>query len=174
MTNFLKPEEILNFLKLKSNMKAGEFGCGAGGFVIPLAKKLDEGKVYALDIQPEPLSALEGKAKMAGLSNIETIQCDLEEPKGSTLPDSCLDLVIIANVLFQVENESAFLSEAKRVLKEEGKILVIDWKETAPFGPEGERVNPEEIKKIAEDLGLKLETEFSASAYHYGLIFSKK
>ena len=28
--------------------------------------------------------------------------------------------------------------------------------------------------KIAEDLGLKLETEFSASAYHYGLIFSKK
>ena len=62
MDNFLNPEEVLDQLDLKVNMVAAEFGCGSGGFAIPLAKKLDEGLVYAIDIQESPLSALKSMA----------------------------------------------------------------------------------------------------------------
>jgi len=39
--------------------------------------------------------------------------------------------------------------------------------------PEIEWVDFSQIKKIAKDLNLKLEKEFEAGIYHYGLVFSK-
>ena len=41
---------------------AADFGSGSGGWVIPLAKILTKGKVWAIDVQDEMLSALKGRA----------------------------------------------------------------------------------------------------------------
>ncbi|PIV14115.1 hypothetical protein COS44_00635, partial [bacterium (Candidatus Gribaldobacteria) CG03_land_8_20_14_0_80_36_40] len=86
MVKFVNPTEVLNKIKLKSDMIAADFGCGSGGWVIPLAKKLEEGRVYAIDIQEEPLSALGSKIRLAGLQNIKKILSDLEIENGSKVP----------------------------------------------------------------------------------------
>ncbi len=169
----INPEEILNILDLKNDMIACEFGCGAGIFAISLAKRLTNGKVYGLDVQDEKLSALKNRANMENLLNIDTILCDLERPNGSTLQSDYSDLVLIPNVLFQAEEKSAIIEEAKRVLKPEGQLLIIDWKKDAPLGPKEGRISPEEVKKMAEKLNLKLKKEFSAGIYHYALLFTK-
>jgi len=171
--SFLSPEEILDGFKLSSNMVVAEFGCGSGGFAIPLAKRLDQGLVYAIDIQESSLSALKSRALLENIINIRIIRSDLEEPRGSTLTQDSLDLIFIPNVLFQVEDKGAIISEAERVLKSKGKLVVIDWLVTASQGPEKGRVSPEEVKKMTEDVGFKLEKEFEAGKYHYGLVFVK-
>jgi len=170
---FLNPTEILKQLKLKDDMSAADFGCGSGGWTIPLAKILEKGKVFAFDIQEEMLSALRGRAKLENLQNIETKRCDLEEPKSTRLEDNSLDLVLIPNLLFQIKNKKDIIEEAKRILKKDGKILVLDWSPGAYLGPKESRVSEEEVKKIAKDLDLNLEKEFKAGSYHYGLIFRK-
>jgi len=138
-----------------------------------LAKRLDQGLVYAIDIQESPLSALKSRTLLENIINIKIIRSDLEEPKGSTLTTDSLDLVLIPNVLFQVKDKSAIISEAERILKSKGKLVVIDWLLKASQGPEKGRVSPEEVKKITEPIGLKLEKEFEAGKYHYGLVFVK-
>lgn len=174
MEGFIQPEKVLKELKLKKNMETAEFGCGTGKFSFLLAEKLEDGKVYALDVQPEVLSALKKEADLRSLYNIETIHCDLEEKNGSTLLDNSLDIVLIPNVLFQVEKKKEMISEAKRIVKRKGQILIIDWRSGASFGPAKEnRVKPEQIKKIAQDLGLKFKKEFEAGSFHYGLLFKK-
>jgi ubiquinone/menaquinone biosynthesis C-methylase UbiE len=173
MEEFLKPEEVLNNLKIKKDLLAVEFGCGAGGFAIALAKRLEEGEVFAIDIQEAPLSALKSRAELAGVKNIKTLLSDLEREKGSTLPDNYLDLVLIPNLLFQVKEKTAIIKEAKRILKEGGEILIVDWLPEASLGPAEGRVSSKEIKKIGENLGLKLKKEFLAGKYHWGLIFEK-
>jgi len=40
MVSFLEPEDIVSQLELRPDYHGAEFGCGPGGFVIPLAKKL--------------------------------------------------------------------------------------------------------------------------------------
>jgi ubiquinone/menaquinone biosynthesis C-methylase UbiE len=169
--DFLNPSEVLKKLKLCKNMIAADFGCGAGGWSIPLAKILSEGKVYAIDILEEPLSALRAKLKIEKIFNIETRKADLE--KGTTLLSDSCDLVLMTNLLFECENKKAVFEEGKRILKSGGKILVVDWAKDNPLTEEIEFCSIEEIKEIAQELNLKLEEEFEAGLYHWGLIFTK-
>jgi len=171
MEGFLNPLEVLKKLKLSKNMITADFGCGSGGWAIPLAKILEEGKVYAIDILEEPLSALRSKAKLEKVFNIEIIKSNIE--RTSRLRENSCDLVLMTNLLFQCEDKKLILEEGKRVLKKGGKILVVDWEIEAELGPEEGRVSAEEVKKIAENLNLKLEKKFEAGVYHYGLIFTK-
>jgi len=59
---FLDPVSILKNIALKEDMIACDFGCGSGGWAIPLANILSNGLVYAVDILPESIDALRGKA----------------------------------------------------------------------------------------------------------------
>ncbi len=171
MEGFLNPQEVLKQLKLKKEMIAADFGCGSGGWALPLAKKLEEGIIYTIDILEEPLSALKARAKLEKILNIEIIRADVE--KRTPLSSNSVDLVLMTDLLFECEDKKIVLEEGRRVLKPGGKILVVDWKLDATIGPEEGRVSTEEVKKIAKDLNLKLEKEFEAGIYHWGLIVVK-
>lgn len=173
MNEFLNPEKILNELDLREEMNAADFGCGSGGWVAPLAKKLEKGTVYAIDVMEEPLSALRNKIEMHKLTNINIFRSDVETKNGSKLISESLDLVLLTNLLFQVEDKKIVLEEAKRVLKPGGQILVAEWLANSAFGPQQERVSMEEVKKIAAEIGLKIKKEFGAGNYHYGLVLIK-
>ncbi len=173
MEGFLNPNEVLKNLKLRENMVAADFGSGSGGWVIPLAKKLEEGKVFAIDILEEPLSALKSKVQMGKIFNIETIKSNVESENGSKISDNSCDLVLMTNLLFEAGDKRIILEEGKRVLKKGGKILVVDWKKDAPLGPKKDKVSVEEVKKLAEEVDLKSEKDFEAGIYHWGLILVK-
>jgi len=173
MEGFLSPKEILTKLDLRKEMSAADFGSGSGGWVIPLAKILKDGKVYAIDILEEPLSALKGRTKIEGIDNIEVVRSDIEAKEGLKLKNNSLDLVLITNLLFESKNKKRVITEAKRIIKTGGKILIIDWLENSALGPQGKRTSFEEIKKIAKELNLKIEKEFEAGNYHFGLLLVK-
>ena len=168
---FIDPNDILKQLNLKEGMTAADFGCGSGGWVIPLAKQLEGGKVYAIDILEEPLSALKAKASLEKITNIQSIVADVE--KGVDIWEESCDLVLMSNLLFQCEDKKKVLQEGKRVLRPGGRVLIVDWQKDNPLTPEIEWVDFSQIKKIAKDLNLKLEKEFEAGIYHYGLVLVK-
>ena len=170
MNNFLDPEAVLKKLKLKKNMTVADFGSGSGGWVIPLAKKLEEGKVYAVDILEEPLSALRSKLKAEKLYNVDIVKADVE--KNSRLTDNSCDLVLMTNILFESDDAGKVMEEGKRVLKKGGKILVVDWKNDTSFGPD-KKISEQEVKDIAASLNLKAESYFEVGEYHWGLILAK-
>ncbi len=173
MEGFLNPQEVLNQLKLEGDMIAADFGSGSGGWAIPLAKRLKFGRVYAIDILEEPLFALKSKAEIEKVYNIETVRSNVEQKQGSKLVDSFCHLVLMTNLLFEAKDKKTIMAEAERVLRKKGKILVVDWLPEAPLGPKERRVSADEVKEIAQNLNLKLEKEFKAGVYHYGLVFTK-
>ncbi len=168
---FLDPKEVLKRVGLFGDEVCADFGSGSGGWTIPLAKLVKEGKVFALDILKEPLSALRAKILDEKIDNVEIVEADIE--KGVPLDEESCDVVLISNVLFQVENKEKVLAEAKRILKKNGKILIVDWKKEARMGPQ-EKVDVEEIKNLAKKLILKVEDEFDAGKFHFGLLLKKE
>lgn len=171
---FVNPNNVLRKLELKPDMKAADLGCGAGSWVLPLAEILEDGVVFAVDVQEEPLSALAGKARHQGLKNITTITADLESEVPGIQSES-LDLVVIANVLFQLEDKEAVFREARRVLKKGGKLLIVDWKTEVPLGPKHGKISKLDVKNIAQKAGFTLvrDLEQETGIYHYGLVFTK-
>jgi ubiquinone/menaquinone biosynthesis C-methylase UbiE len=168
---FLNPQQILKNISLKEDMVACDFGCGSGGWVIPLAKELKSGMVYAVDILDTAISALNGKISSERIFNIKPMVGNIE--KGIKMPDEYFDLVLMTNLLFQIDDKYGVLQEGKRVLKNNGLMLIVDWEKDAPIGSKEGRVSSEEIKEMATRVGLNVEKEFKASNFHWGLIFKK-
>jgi len=169
MESFLNPVETLKQLKLRKNMIAADFGSGSGGWAVPLARELEDGKVYAVDLLEEPLSALRARAKMERISNIQTILADVEK-EIAPLRDASCNLVLMTNLFFQCQDMRKILSESKRVLKPDGRIMIVDWQKDNPLTEQVEKVSFEEIKRTALSLDLKVEKEFDAGPYHYAII----
>ena len=171
--DFLDPREIIRKLSLKETMVAADFGSGSGGWALPLARKLPKGKIYAIDLSSHPLSVLQSKATAEKIFNVQTVHSDVESQKGSTLSSNSLNLVLMTNLLFEAKDKKKVLQEGKRVLKEGGTLLVADWKKDSPVGPGEGKISREELKKMAEEEGLKFSEEIEAGAYHYCLLFLK-
>ena len=117
MDGFVDPEQVLRKIKIKEDMIAADFGSGSGGWVLPLAKKLEDGKVYAIDILEEPLSALKSRAQAEKLRNIETVQANVEKERASGLMDFSCDLVLMTNLLFQCEDKKTVIEFVERQTK---------------------------------------------------------
>lgn len=170
-----------SFLFQKTNLKEGEkiadLGCGSSGhFVFPAAKLVGgKGMVYAVDIRKHILESIQKRVQQENYNNIKTVWSDLEVFQGTNIETESLDSALLINTLFQSSKRSSMLKESVRLIKKNHNFLIVDWKNShSPLGPPVEsRVDPETLKKAAPKLGLKLEEEFNAGDYHFGLLFTK-
>ena len=170
---FMNPDKIVEELNIKNGMFVADFGCGAGYFTIPIAKIIkNSGKIYAVDVLNESLENVLSKAKLYDLLNIKTVRANIEIIGGSKIESGSVDLVILANILFQCNDHSSVLNEAKRILKNNGSVVVVDWiPKKVPLGPKYEHCLSEEtIKKLAIKNGLKVVRKIDAGNQHYGMV----
>jgi ubiquinone/menaquinone biosynthesis C-methylase UbiE len=167
---FLDPKAIIRQLDVQIGGVVADFGCGSGYFSVPFAEAVgSEGMVYSLDILPSALESVSSKAKVAGLSNIIAKRANLENEKGSKLEDGILDWVILKDMLFQNANKAIIISEAYRVLKNGGEILVIEWNDKEQeIGPEMKlRLAEDELVSLVEKNGFHDVKKIDAGEFHY-------
>ncbi len=168
---FINPEEVIEDLPVEEDMLAADFGCGSGGWALPLADKLSEGAVYAIDLLEEPLSVLKSKLNREGVANVKVLRENIEE--GTSIPDKKVNLVLMTNFIFQVEDYDSIFSEARRILKNSGFIFIAEWSPDSPIGPREIKIHPEEVKKVAERHNFALKEEFQFGMHHYGFLYQK-
>lgn len=172
---FLNVEKIADQFDIAPNEVIADFGSGYGFFAIAFAKRVgSSGQVFAIDVLPTALEAVRSQAKIEGLFNIKVIQGNLEKPGGSNLsPESC-DLVLIANVLFQVPDKPSLIDEAKRVLKVGGRLAIVEWKPYIAVGPLKEsRMTEADLKQLVLSKGFSELKTVDAGTHHYGFVFKK-
>jgi SAM-dependent methyltransferase len=171
---FFDPNKTLKLLGINRNVKdVADFGCGYGTFAIPAAQMIS-GKVYALDIEPEMVRAVEQKAMELNLKNVVAVLRDFVS-EGSGLNDSSVDFVFLFNILHG-ENPIPLLKEAYRILTTGGKAGIIHWRydETVVDGPSMDiRPKPEQCRHWAESAGFRFEKQFDLKPYHYAIVMKK-
>ena len=163
---------LLSRLPIRPYHAVADVGCGPGYFTIPLAKHLYDGKVYALDVQQEMLDATQ---KMLDDARLTTVEVMLSKERKLPLDDGSLDGVLMAFVLHEADGPAALLKEARRCLKEAGWIAILEWdKREMDQGPPIERrINPDEMRAMAEKLKLKVGDTQRLNADQYMVIMRK-
>ena len=175
-SKFIDPPRVIDQLEMRSGIMVADFGCGTGYFSIPIAKKIGkEGVVYSFDIVPQKLEAVASQAKTLGITNIITKRVNLENEEGSKLGAESVDWVIMKDVLFQNKLKGNMFKEAKRILKPDGKVLVVEWKAgDSSIGPDSKlRVSRDEINSLVNENELVIIKDVEAGDFHYGLILAK-
>ena len=114
---------VLSEAGLKPGISVLDFGCGPGGYLLPLYKLVDaSGKIFALDFNPQAIKSVEALTAKHGLNNVEAILSD-----GATgLPGSSIDVVLLYDVFHHLEKADDILEELHRVLKPNGVLSVSD------------------------------------------------
>jgi ubiquinone/menaquinone biosynthesis C-methylase UbiE len=100
-----------------------DYGCGPGSYIVPLAGLVgDSGMVYALDVNPLAVKAVQKIVAKKRLLNVRPILsgCD------TGLSNESLDVVLLYDILHDLGNSDEVLSELHRVLKPEGLLSVSD------------------------------------------------
>ena len=174
---FSDPVSNLAKLGLTEGQKVVDLGAGSGFYSIPAARAVGEnGKVYAVEVQKELLSKLKNEALKSRFLNVEVIWGNIEKLGGTKIHERSVDAVIVSNVLFQVENKTSFLDEVDRILKPNGRVLVVDWTgSSVGLGPKNSSIiSSDNAKKIFQDKGFIFEKDINAGTNHYGFIVIKK
>lgn len=174
---FSNPKQVIAQSGLIEGFVVADFGAGSGHYTIAAAKAVgDRGRVYAIDIQKELIARLKREVSSEGVRNVEVLWGDIETPHGSKLKDEMVDVVILANVLFQIERRGGVIEEAKRVVKPGGKVVVVEWKDSfGGIGPRKEDVLSEAMaKSLFERAGFVFDRSLpNAGMHHYGFIMKK-
>lgn len=173
---FSDPQKNIEQCSIQAGMEIADFGAGSGFYTIAASKALiATGRVYAIDAQKDLLTKLKNNATREDLYNVEVIWGDIEKIGGSHLRENSIDLALMCNVIFQLEDKQSAISEMKRVLKSGGRALLVDWADSfGGIGPKPDSVfGKEKAIGLFEKNGFHLDREVSAGAHHYGLIFKK-
>ncbi len=174
---FVKPAEIIHLFNLAEGSRFADFGSGSGAYVLSAAPLVGQtGKVIAVDIQKDLLLKLKQAVADAGHSNVKFLWCDFENVGATELPEDSLDVAVISNTLFQLENKLGALREIHRTLKNTGKLYLIDWSESYKgMGPNDNMiVTKSAAMDFATEAGFILQSEFSPGEHHYGLELIKQ
>lgn|SRR5487761_980507 len=171
----LRPQELVSSLGIEEGMQVADFGSGAGDFAILLSKIVGKaGHITAIDIKEGAIESVRSRARFFGLNNISAIRSNLETQQGSQLPAASQDAVLCANILFQSSQKEVIMQEALRILKSTGRLIVIEWKSDASFGPHATmRMAREDLIRLIEGQGFHLVNGFDAGSLHFGLIFER-
>jgi len=173
--SFVDPKEIIKKAGIKKGDKVADFGCGPGYFSIPIAKTIGEnGEVYAFDVLPSAIEALESQARLNGIDNISIQRVNLEKYESSGLENDSMNWVILKDILFQNKDKETILKEAYRVLKKGGKVLIMEWNKNLSVGPDEKlRVDHLVLSELIMNVDFIFEKQSDAGDYHYTVIATK-
>ncbi|MBT3227495.1 MAG: methyltransferase domain-containing protein [Candidatus Marinimicrobia bacterium] len=117
----LKPDIMLQKLGIPPGSTILDLGCGNGFFTFPAAVAMGSGMVIAADMSEPMLSLLRQRNTP---DNIQILQ--VEEVK-MDIEDDSVDAAVLIALYHEFKTPLDNLTEIKRVLKTEGKLLILDW-----------------------------------------------
>ena len=163
------PHAIVQALEIQPGMRVVDLGAGTG-YMMPFlgAAVGAEGKVYAVDIQPDFLAMLRIRAHHEQLGNVEVLQ-----DTATTLPlPEKVDRVLLLDTYRELENPIAMLKAVRESLKPGGLIVIVDTRPDPVIeGPPPEqRVSPSAVEAEARGAGLAVVADSTHLPRQYLLV----
>lgn len=120
---------LIENLDLEPTDVVADIGAGTGYFSFPIASRVQDGKVLAVDIQPEMLAIIESRksARLGDRSwtNIETVRGTVDNPN---LPDNAVDLILMVDAYHEFEYPREMGEAMVRALKPGGQIALVEYR----------------------------------------------
>jgi SAM-dependent methyltransferase len=164
---------MLKQLNLKSGQTVVDFGCGNGFYTLKMAKLVaPNGKVLAVDIQPEMLDLLRQRAKDEKIDDIDEVLCTTTDPK---LPEGKVDLILIVDTYHEISNPVEVLAGLRKSLAPHGRVALVEFRGEDPNVPIKplHKMSKAQIMKEWPANGFKLVDQFDGLPWQHLMFFER-
>jgi len=159
---------IVSAARLFQGIRVADVGSGTGYYSFALLNSsTPPRRIDAVDSSAEMNLFFHNKLPAHSLKD----RVHIHEGSGEHLPlkDDSVDLVIMGNVFHEFDDPQKALSEANRVLRQRGRILIMDWAIPADTSKEPEAGPPYTHRRSEADVRQELlSAGFSDIEEHHG------
>jgi len=119
----LQINRVMDILGIAPGKSVADIGAGSGWFTVRAARRVGEGVVYAVDINPEAIRYVDERARKEKLENVKTILGKADNP---LLPPASVDAVLLLKTYHEVAQPVALLQNLRTALRAGAKVGIID------------------------------------------------
>jgi predicted methyltransferase len=169
-----RPDEVIRAMGLEPGDGVADLGCGTGYFARRMARAVAPGgRVYAVDIQPEMLHYLRKGVEEAGITNVEPVLGEKDDPR---LPPGALDWILLVDVYHELQQPRAVLAKMREALKPDGKVALLEYRlegSSALHILREHRMSPEQVLREWEPAGFRLAARHEFLPTQHFFVFAK-
>jgi precorrin-6B methylase 2 len=165
---------LLQELALKPGMTVADVGAGTGFYTWQIAKRVGaNGRVYAVDVQPEMIALLNRQMQQRGVSNVISL---LGKERDTTLPAATIDLALMVDVYHELAYPSEVLDSIVHALKPGGRVVFVEYRAEDPsvqIKPL-HKMSEMQVRREATAHGLIWERTIGSLPIQHAIVFRKK
>lgn len=163
---------LLKNLNLKPGMQIADIGAGSGYYSSLMAKRIGNGKVYAVDVEPQMILFLNERIKEEKLSNVTTV---LGSETSVSLPSSSMDLMLLVDVYHEFSFPYEMGLSMYNALKPNGRLVLVEFRsedESVPIKTIHKMSEAQSVKEL-KAVGFRLEKNISNLPWQHCMVFIK-
>jgi ubiquinone/menaquinone biosynthesis C-methylase UbiE len=163
---------VLENLPLEPADVVADIGAGTGFFSLPIAVRVPNGKVLAVDIQQEMLDIIRRRLDAGKVGNVETVLATEQDPR---LPAGSVDLALFVDAYHEFSHPREVMEKVVAGLKPGGRIVLIEYRGEDPLVPikELHKMTQRQARAEMEAVGLQwVETRDFLPQQHF-MVFRK-
>ncbi len=163
-----RPADVVDLLRVEPGMTVVDLGAGTGYFLPHLTPAVGpQGRVLALDVEPEMVAHMERRIAEVGLEPAEARTVAPDDP--GLDPDS-VDRILVVNTWHHIADRVEYGRKLARALRPGGFVLVVDFTLESEHGPPREmRLPPEAVARELEAAGLAAEVADESLPMQYAV-----
>ena len=166
------PDEVVANMGLDPDHVVADIGAGSGYFSFRIAKLVPDGKVLAVDIQPEMLELIERQKAANGVTNIEGVLGKVDDPN---LPANSIDAAIMVDAYHEFDHPFEMIDGINNALKVGGRIFLLEYRgedDSVPIRPL-HKMTEEQVVKEMSVFGLEWTDTLDFLPWQHMMIFTK-
>jgi SAM-dependent methyltransferase len=126
------PERVVAAMDLAPDAEVADIGAGTGYFSFRIARKVPDGRVYAVDIQPEMLDIMRARIEARGIDNVRLVQGTEDDPR---LPPAGIDAVLLVDAYHEFAYPREMMEAIIRALRPGGRVFLVEYRGEDPSIP---------------------------------------
>lgn len=149
-----RSDMAVDALMLKRDDVVADIGAGLGYISFQLADWVKDGKVVAVDVQPEMLALLEAERDQYGIQNIETVLSSEDDPH---LAAESIDMAVMFDAYHEFAYPEEMMAAIVSALKPGGQVVLAEYRAENPLVliKQHHKMSQKQVKKELTAAGLK-------------------
>jgi protein-L-isoaspartate O-methyltransferase len=165
--------QLISNLRLKKGMQVADIGAGSGYHVALMSPLVGvEGKVFAVDVEPEMIRFIQERIKMEKRNNVVPV---LGTEHSVKLPESTIDLMLLVDVYHEFAYPYEMALSMHSALKPGGKLVLVEFRSEDPLVPikEIHKMSQQQAVKELKSAGFKFIQNISNLPWQHCMVFEK-